>query len=329
LITPTCNPISGSEFSVGSTQVTCTVTDLSGNVATGSFTVSVQNLEEVVQIELITLEKIKIESIEDVDEHLDDFVNVANILFDFQRQSLDDLKMDLQVNIQNADAATIKELRKAFNKDLKEIKEQSKDLLKQYDSAFKEFSHSGKDLVKQLKSLSVNDKKSIQKMDQSYMKIINTNSGINKEFSSVFASSGLQMISYVKEDLDKTKTKINFTEKNVDRKATKDQIEQWKQTKKDLENTIKNFKNEIKQIKKDSKKEIKSLIKEAKKEIKTLEKDAKVYEKFLKKLQKETDKQAKKDQKELDKQQKELDKQQKEADKEKKKVDKKKKDKKK
>jgi Tol biopolymer transport system component len=46
--TPTvnCSPASGSVFPIGDTTVTCTATDASGNVATGSFSVHVQGLDE-------------------------------------------------------------------------------------------------------------------------------------------------------------------------------------------------------------------------------------------------------------------------------------------
>jgi len=36
-----CSPASGSSFPIGTTQVTCTATDTHGNIATGTFTVSV------------------------------------------------------------------------------------------------------------------------------------------------------------------------------------------------------------------------------------------------------------------------------------------------
>jgi hypothetical protein len=41
-ITPVCLPASGSSFSMGTTSVTCTATDSSGNIGTGSFTVTVE-----------------------------------------------------------------------------------------------------------------------------------------------------------------------------------------------------------------------------------------------------------------------------------------------
>ena len=41
LFTPTCSPQSGSLFQIGTTTVTCTATDSAGNVATNSFTVTV------------------------------------------------------------------------------------------------------------------------------------------------------------------------------------------------------------------------------------------------------------------------------------------------
>jgi len=42
-ITPTCTPPSGSSFSLGTTPVSCSATDASGNVATGGFSVVVQD----------------------------------------------------------------------------------------------------------------------------------------------------------------------------------------------------------------------------------------------------------------------------------------------
>jgi hypothetical protein len=41
ILTPTCNPQSGSIFQVGTTTVTCTATDAAGNASTNSFTVTV------------------------------------------------------------------------------------------------------------------------------------------------------------------------------------------------------------------------------------------------------------------------------------------------
>jgi hypothetical protein len=38
-----CSPVSGSTFAIGSTKVTCTATDFSGNKATGSFTITVRD----------------------------------------------------------------------------------------------------------------------------------------------------------------------------------------------------------------------------------------------------------------------------------------------
>ena len=40
---PTCSPPSGSRFSLGTTTVTCAVTDLAGNTATGSFTITLHD----------------------------------------------------------------------------------------------------------------------------------------------------------------------------------------------------------------------------------------------------------------------------------------------
>lgn len=45
-----CEPGSGSRFSVGETTITCSARDASGNVATGSFTVTVEGLEVVGQV---------------------------------------------------------------------------------------------------------------------------------------------------------------------------------------------------------------------------------------------------------------------------------------
>ena len=44
-LTPSCSPPSGSTFPVGTTSVTCTVTDSSGNTATKSFDVTVQDTD--------------------------------------------------------------------------------------------------------------------------------------------------------------------------------------------------------------------------------------------------------------------------------------------
>ncbi|WP_423219974.1 HYR domain-containing protein [Bacillus luti] len=44
-VTFSCSPASGSFFSVGTTPVTCTATDASGNTATCSFTVTVNDTE--------------------------------------------------------------------------------------------------------------------------------------------------------------------------------------------------------------------------------------------------------------------------------------------
>src|SRR5256885_3449642 len=43
----TCEPASGSRFSIGGTQVTCSARDSSGNVATGSFLVTIRAPEAV------------------------------------------------------------------------------------------------------------------------------------------------------------------------------------------------------------------------------------------------------------------------------------------
>ena len=42
LITPTCSPASGSVFAIGTTEVVCTATDSSGNIATNSFNVIIE-----------------------------------------------------------------------------------------------------------------------------------------------------------------------------------------------------------------------------------------------------------------------------------------------
>jgi hypothetical protein len=44
--TLSCSPASGSVFPIGDTTVTCEATDASGNVATGSFSVHVQGVDE-------------------------------------------------------------------------------------------------------------------------------------------------------------------------------------------------------------------------------------------------------------------------------------------
>jgi hypothetical protein len=46
-IAPTCAPASGSTFAVGTTTVTCTATDPSGNTGSASFTVSVASAETI------------------------------------------------------------------------------------------------------------------------------------------------------------------------------------------------------------------------------------------------------------------------------------------
>ncbi len=42
LLTPTCNPISGSVFPIGTTEVTCTATDSAGNTSSNSFNVTIE-----------------------------------------------------------------------------------------------------------------------------------------------------------------------------------------------------------------------------------------------------------------------------------------------
>lgn len=42
-LTPTCSPVSGSTFPLGTTPVTCTATDAAGNTATSTFTVTVED----------------------------------------------------------------------------------------------------------------------------------------------------------------------------------------------------------------------------------------------------------------------------------------------
>ena len=42
LITPTCNPASGSVFAIGTTEVVCTATDSSGNTSSNSFNVIIE-----------------------------------------------------------------------------------------------------------------------------------------------------------------------------------------------------------------------------------------------------------------------------------------------
>src|SRR5207247_599028 len=42
-VTPVCDPPSGSTFSLGNTTVSCRATDSSGNTATASFTITVQD----------------------------------------------------------------------------------------------------------------------------------------------------------------------------------------------------------------------------------------------------------------------------------------------
>jgi len=45
-VTSSCQPTSGSTFSIGTTEVTCTATDSSGNIGTASFTVSLIDISE-------------------------------------------------------------------------------------------------------------------------------------------------------------------------------------------------------------------------------------------------------------------------------------------
>ena len=57
---PTCSPASGSNFSVGTTTVTCTATDAAGNVGTASFTITIVEHDEFLIQEYIDNNQIEL-----------------------------------------------------------------------------------------------------------------------------------------------------------------------------------------------------------------------------------------------------------------------------
>jgi len=101
---PTCSPASGSNFSVGTTTVTCTASDAAGNVVTSSFTVTVvEYVEPVLEEEVLEEEVLEEEFIPLTSdtlmfyvEPLPDWAYYANDVVDIATNSWEESNTNLE-----------------------------------------------------------------------------------------------------------------------------------------------------------------------------------------------------------------------------------------
>jgi len=169
-ISTRCFPFSDSVFPIGRTTVICSATDSAGNVGSASFVITVQNMITIVQEELVALQETNPQEIGSIGDEISRFVHTANSLFELEKQGLKDLQNKFRQDLKNSSPTSTKDLRKAFNSDLSDFRNQFQDFRKQYHDIFKEFRHDVKQLAKDSKELTMSDRKQLHQLEKNQIK---------------------------------------------------------------------------------------------------------------------------------------------------------------
>lgn len=273
-ISTTCFPPSGSVFPIGRTTVICTARDSAGNIGSASFVITVQNMITIIQEELVALQEIEPQEIGSVGDEVSRFVHTANSLFELEKQGLKDIQNEFRKDLNNSDPASKKDLRKAFNSDLTDLRNQFQDFRTQYHDIFDEFRHDVKQLVNEAKELTFSDRKQLQQLEKTKLKIQsqedNSNSNI---FTQATISRAIELADNEK-DLIKLNHLIQVSQLRGSH-IPDDKLSEWKNTQNELKTTIKAYQIVFNNSDKDTKDDFKTIIKQVKNELKQLEKEQK------------------------------------------------------
>ena len=257
-ILPVCTPESGSQFSVGTTTVTCTATDTAGNVAEASFDVTVNNLLTILEVELLTLGELDPSNVENVGTHVSDFVRTSNILFQLEQQGLKDLRTEYHESGMT---------RSELNQELSQYRITIQDMRQDYQEIFENYRDTVKQLVKEKNGLSVEDKRNLQQLEKAKLQIRHNNIESLDTLDSFIDDSLYQELKINENKLRKLNNLIALS--NYPLTIYSDsQIAKWKQEQIELFSTVKALKIVLSGADKDSKSDILSTIKEIKNQIK-------------------------------------------------------------
>ena len=257
-IIPVCNPESGSQFSVGTTTVTCTATDSSGNVAEASFDVTVNNLLTLLEVELLALNQLEPSDVENVGTHVSDFVRTSNILFQLEQQGLKDLRTEYRESGMT---------RNELNQELSQYRNTLQDMRQDYQEIFENYRDTVKQLVKEKNGLSIEDKRNLQQLEKAKLKIQHNNVESLNTIDSFIDDSLYQELKINENKLRKLNNLIAMS--NYPLALYSDsQVAKWKQEQIELFSTVKALKIVLSSTDKESKSDIQSAIKEIKNQIK-------------------------------------------------------------
>lgn len=271
-ISTTCFPPSGSVFPIGRTTVICTARDSAGNIGSASFVITVQNMITIIQEELVALQEIEPQEIGSVGDEVSRFVHTANSLFELEKQGLKDLQNEFRENVKNSDPTSTKDLRKAFNSDLTDLRKQFQDFRTQYHDIFDEFRHDVKQLVKEAKELTFSDRKQLQQLEKTKLKIQSQEDKSNSDiFTQATISRAIELADNEK-DLIKLNHLIQVSQLRGSH-IPDDKLSEWKNAQNELKTTIKAYQIVFNNSDKDTKNDFKTIIKQVKNEIKQLEKE--------------------------------------------------------
>ena len=257
-IVPVCTPESGSQFSFGTTTVTCTATDTAGNVAEASFDVTVNNLLTLLDAELLALGELDPSEVENVGTHVSNFVRTSNILFQLEQQGLKDLRTEYRESGMT---------RSQFNAELSQYRITIQDMRQEYQEIFGNYRDTVKQLVKDGSGLSVEDKRNLQQLEKAKLRIQNNNIESLDTIDSFIDDSLYRELKINENKLRKLNNLIAMS--NFPLSVYSDsQVAKWKQEHIELVSTVKALKIVLSGADKDSKSDILSTLKDLKNQIK-------------------------------------------------------------
>ena len=263
-IPPVCTPQSGSEFSFGTTTITCTATDSSGNIGDASFDVSINNLTTILNEELLALADLSPDDLENVGTHVSEFVRTSNVLFKLEQQGIKDLQSEFNESQKLGDSA---KSRAQFNEELSEFRKDIRILRQDYQDIFEEYRNEVKQLIKEKKGLTASDKKNLQEFEKIKLRIQNTEAKSLDKIDSFIDESLTQELKINENKLRKLNTFITLSKYPLSG-FSDSQIAKWKQEQIELFSTVKALKIVMSSSDKDQKSDVQSLIKDIKNQIK-------------------------------------------------------------
>ena len=257
-IIPVCIPPSLSFVNIGTTTVTCTATDSSGNVAEASFDVTVNNLLTLLEVELLALNQLEPSDVENVGTHVSDFVRTSNILFQLEQQGLKDLRTEYRESGMT---------RNELNQELSQYRNTLQDMRQDYQEIFENYRDTVKQLVKEKNGLSIEDKRNLQQLEKAKLKIQHNNVESLNTIDSFIDDSLYQELKINENKLRKLNNLIAMS--NYPLALYSDsQVAKWKQEQIELFSTVKALKIVLSSTDKESKSDIQFAIKEIKNQIK-------------------------------------------------------------